>query len=49
MALVDVARRLGVPARSKESRGQQRVLVRDAAGIRRLLTAMGVRKTLDIR
>lgn len=46
MALVGAARRLGVPARSRELRGQQRVVVRDPAGVRRLLAAMGVRETL---
>jgi len=47
MALVGAARRLGVPARSKEIRGRQRVLVRGPEGIRCLLSAMRVRETVD--
>jgi len=46
MALVGAARRLGVPARSKELRGQPRVLVRDPNAINTLLSAMGVREML---
>jgi len=46
MDLVGAARRLGVPARSKELRGQQRVLVRDPDAINTLLSAMGVREML---
>ena len=46
MALVGAARRLGVPARSKELRGQPRVLVRDPDAINTLLSAMGVREML---
>ncbi len=46
MALVGAARRLGVPARSKELRGQPRVLVRDPEAINTLLSAMGVREML---
>jgi DNA-binding protein WhiA len=47
MALVGAARRLGVPARSKEPCGQPQVFVRDLDGINTLLSAMGVREMLS--
>jgi len=46
MALVGAARRLGVPARSKEPCGQPQVFVRDLDAITTLLSAMGVREML---
>ncbi len=47
MALVGAARRLGVPARSKEACGQPQVFVRDLDAITTLLSAMGVREMLS--
>jgi len=46
MALVGAARRLGVPVRSKELRGQPQAFVRDLDAINTLLSAMGVREML---
>jgi len=46
MALVGAARRLGVPARSKELRRQPQVFVRDLDATTTLLSAMGVREML---
>jgi DNA-binding protein WhiA len=41
MALVGVARRLGVPAKAREVRGVHRVVVRDGEAIAAMLTQMG--------
>jgi DNA-binding protein WhiA len=41
MALVGAARRLGVPAKSREVRGADRVIVRDGDAIGALLTRLG--------
>ncbi|SNC59474.1 hypothetical protein SAMN05445756_0073 [Kytococcus aerolatus] len=41
LALVGAARRLGVPAKSREVRGVDRVVIRDGDGISTLLTRMG--------
>ena len=41
MALVGAARRLGIPAKSREVRGADRVIVRDGDAIGALLTRLG--------
>lgn len=41
LALVGAARRLGIGAKTKESRGQDRVVVRDSDAVGALLTRMG--------
>jgi len=46
MALVGAAGRLGVPAKSREVRGQQRVFVREGDAIGRLLARIGAAGTL---
>ena len=41
MALVGAARRLGIPAKAREVRGADRVVIRDGDAISALLTRMG--------
>ncbi|WP_122820495.1 DNA-binding protein WhiA [Varibaculum vaginae] len=48
LALVGAARRLGVSAKSRQVRGQDRVVVRDGEQISRLLTAMGAFRAQEI-
>ncbi|ADG97096.1 protein of unknown function DUF199 [Segniliparus rotundus DSM 44985] len=48
LALVGAARRLGVPAKSRELRGQDRVVVRDAEAIGELLTRMGAKNSWKV-
>nr|WP_232958220.1 DNA-binding protein WhiA [Corynebacterium meridianum] len=45
LALVGCARRLGITAKTKESRGTDRVSVRDSEAIGALLTRMGAQRT----
>lgn len=45
LALVGCARRLGIPAKSKETRGGDRVVIRDGEAIGALLTRMGAQTT----
>lgn len=45
LALVGCARRLGVPAKTKETRGADRVVIRDGDAIGALLTRMGAQET----
>ncbi len=45
LALVGCARRIGVTAKTKESRGSDRVVVRDAEAIGALLTRIGAQKS----
>jgi len=45
MDLVEAARQLGIPAKAREVRGSERVIVRDGAAIGALLSGMGARKT----
>lgn len=47
MALVGVARRLGVPAKAREVRGVHRVVVRDGDAITRMLVEMGASTSLQ--
>lgn len=44
LALVGCARRLGISAKTKETRGMDRVVVRDGDGIGALLTRMGAQQ-----
>ncbi len=46
LALVGAARRLGIPAKSKEVRGFDRVVIRDGEAIGALLTRLGAHETL---
>jgi len=46
LALVGSARRLGVSAKSREVRGADRVVIRDADAIHRILTLMGAHETV---
>lgn len=48
LALVGAARRLGVSAKSRQVRGQDRVVVRDGEQISQLLTAMGALRAQEI-
>ena len=45
MALVGAAHRIGISAKAREVRGMPRVVIREAEGIRALLTLMGATKT----
>jgi DNA-binding protein WhiA len=45
MALVGAARRLGVPAKAREVRGVDRVVIRDGDAIAAMLTKMGAHET----
>ena len=45
LALVGCARRLGISAKTKETRGEDRVVVRDGDAIGALLTRMGAQET----
>ncbi|MEZ2121257.1 DNA-binding protein WhiA [Corynebacterium sp. CCM 9203] len=45
LALVGCARRLGITAKTKETRGTERVIIRDGAAIGALLTRMGAQRT----
>lgn len=45
LALVGCARRLGIAAKTKETRGTDRVVVRDGEAIGALLTRMGAQRT----
>lgn len=45
LALVGCARRIGVTAKTKDSRGSERVVVRDAEAIGALLTRIGAQKS----
>lgn len=45
LALVGCARRMGVVAKTKETRGSERVFIRDAEGIGAMLTRMGAIKS----
>ena len=47
MALVGVARRLGVPAKAREVRGVHRVVVRDGDAITKMLIGMGASTSLQ--
>lgn len=47
MALVGVARRLGVPAKAREVRGVHRVVVRDGDAITKMLVEMGASTSLQ--
>lgn len=46
LALVGVARRMGVPAKSREVRGVDRVVIRDGDAIGALLTRLGAHESL---
>ncbi len=46
LALVGVARRLGIPAKAREVRGVDRVVVRDGDAIGQLLTRLGAHESL---
>jgi DNA-binding protein WhiA len=46
LALVGVARRLGIPAKAREVRGVDRVVIRDGDAISQLLTRLGAHEAL---
>ncbi|HET9499723.1 MAG TPA: DNA-binding protein WhiA [Marmoricola sp.] len=46
LALVGAARRLGIPAKAREVRGVDRVVIRDGDAIGQLLTRLGAHETL---
>jgi DNA-binding protein WhiA len=46
LALVGVARRLGIPAKAREVRGVDRVVIRDGDAIGQLLTRLGAHESL---
>lgn len=46
LAMVGTARRLGIPAKSREVRGVDRVVIRDAEAIAAMLTQMGAHKSV---
>ncbi len=48
LALVGAARRLEIMAKAREVRNADRVVIRDAESIAKLLTAMGAHKTLNV-
>lgn len=48
LALVGAARRLDILAKAREVRNADRVVIRDAESIGKLLTAMGAHKTLEV-
>ncbi|RJN31360.1 DNA-binding protein WhiA [Nesterenkonia natronophila] len=48
LALVGAARRLDILAKAREVRNADRVVIRDAESIAKLLTAMGAHKTLEV-
>lgn len=48
LALVGAARRMDILAKAREVRNADRVVIRDAESIGKLLTAMGARKTLEV-
>ncbi|WP_120005184.1 DNA-binding protein WhiA [Nesterenkonia muleiensis] len=48
LALVGAARRMDILAKAREVRNADRVVIRDAESIGKLLTAMGAQKTLEV-
>ncbi|MDR1118974.1 MAG: DNA-binding protein WhiA [Bifidobacteriaceae bacterium] len=48
LALVGAARRLGIPAKGKELRGLDRVVIRDCDAIRSMLTKMGAHEAVMV-